>query len=123
MCKATVEDSQKLYLSRSVWSLQNVFKEDHLLREELFFCVIQERLKADIRTSYVWLTKSHEDQIKTEEEVKQAITVLSQMCAVDEHDLTDLDRLVKRLQGAVQQELKEFMAFPLHLLDNITLPS
>lgn len=71
----------------------------------------------------MWLTKSHEDQIKTEEEVKQAITMLSQMCAVDEHDLTDLDRLVKRLQGAVQQELKEFMAFPLHLLDNITLPS
>jgi len=71
----------------------------------------------------VWLTKSHEDQIKTEEGVKQAITMLSQMCAVDEHDLTDLDRLVKRLRGAVQQELKEFMAFPLHLLDNITLPS
>lgn len=71
----------------------------------------------------MWLTKSHEDQIKTEEEVTQAITMLSQMCAVDEHNLTDLDRLVKHLQGAVQQELKEFMAFPLHLLDNVTLPS
>jgi hypothetical protein len=71
----------------------------------------------------VWLVKSREDEIKTEEKVKQAITMLSQMCAVDEHDLTVLDRLVKRLQGAVKQELKEFIAFPLHLLDNITLPS
>jgi hypothetical protein len=71
----------------------------------------------------MWLTKAHEDQNKTEEEVKQAIMMLSQICALDEHDLTDFDRLAKRLQGAVQQELKEFMAFPLHLLDNITLSS
>jgi hypothetical protein len=70
----------------------------------------------------VWLTKSHEGQIKTEEKVKQQITTLSQMCAMDKYDLMALDRLVKRLQGAVQQELKEFIAFPLHLLDNITLP-
>jgi glutaredoxin 2 len=71
----------------------------------------------------MWLTKSREDLVKTEENVKQHITKLSQICSVDEHDLTDLDRLIKRLQGAVQQELKEFIAFPLHLLDNLTLPS
>lgn len=71
----------------------------------------------------MWLTKLREDQIKTEEKVKQHITKRSQICSVDEHDLTDLDRLIKRLQGAVQQELKEFIAFPLHLLDNLTLPS
>lgn len=71
----------------------------------------------------MWLTKSREGQIKTEEKVKQELTTMSQMCAMDEHDLTALDKLVKRLQGAVQQELKEFIAFPLHLLDNITLPS
>jgi hypothetical protein len=55
--------------------------------------------------------------------VKQEIVELSQMCAVDEHDITALERLLKRLQGAVHQELKEFVAFPLHLLDNISLSS
>jgi len=37
VCKATVEGSQKLYLSLSAYSLQNVSKEDQLLRVEVFF--------------------------------------------------------------------------------------
>jgi hypothetical protein len=70
----------------------------------------------------MWLTKSYAGQIETAEKLKQEITKLSQTCALDKCGMTTLDASVKGLQSAFQHELKEFMALPLHLLDNITLP-
>jgi uncharacterized protein involved in exopolysaccharide biosynthesis len=60
--------------------------------------------------------------METEEKLEQEITKLSKIFALDEHGVTALDASVKGLQSAVQQELKEFMALPVYLLDNITLP-
>jgi hypothetical protein len=42
---------------------------------------------------------------------------------MDEHSMTALDASVKGLRSAMQQELKEFMALPLHFLENVRLPS
>jgi hypothetical protein len=71
----------------------------------------------------MWLAKSLAGQIETEEKLKQEITKLSQICALDKCGMTTLDESVNGLQGAFQHELKEFMALPLHFLDNITLSS
>jgi hypothetical protein len=60
--------------------------------------------------------------METEEKVKQELTKLSEIFAMDERGVTALAASVKGLQNAVQQELKEFMAFPLHLLDNVSPP-
>lgn len=79
-------------------------------------------MQADVRTNYMWLTRSHAGQIETKEKLKQEITKLSEIFALDEHGVTALDASVKGLQNAVQQELEEFMALPVHLLDNVTLP-
>jgi hypothetical protein len=58
--------------------------------------------------------------METEEKVKQELTKLSEVFAMGEHGVTALAASVKELQNAVQQELKEFMALPLHLLDNVS---
>jgi hypothetical protein len=79
-------------------------------------------VQADVRTNYIWLTSSHAGQIETEEKLKQEITKLSKIVALDEHGVTTLDASVKRLQNAVQQELKDFMVLPVYLIDNVTLP-
>jgi hypothetical protein len=71
----------------------------------------------------MWLTRSHAGHIETEEKLEQEIAKLSKIFALDEHGVTALDASMKGLRSAVQQELKEFMALPLHLLDNVTLPS
>jgi hypothetical protein len=84
--------------------------------------VLQERLQADLRTNSVWLRKSFAGQIETAEKLKQEITKLSQTCGLDKSGMTTLDVAVRGLQGSLQLELKEFMALPLHLLHNITLP-
>lgn len=89
----------------------------------MYYDVLQETLRADLRTNSLWLTKSHAGQIETAEKLKQEITKLSQTCALDKCGMTTLDASVKGLRGAFQHELKEFMALPIHLLDNIALPS
>jgi hypothetical protein len=55
--------------------------------------------------------------------LKQEVVKLSKIFAVDEHGMIALDTSVKGLKSAVQQELKEFIALPLHLLENVRLPS
>jgi hypothetical protein len=75
-----------------------------------------------MRTNFIWLTKSRAGHIETEAKLKQEVTKLSQIFALDKYGMTTLDASVKGLQGAYEHEFEEFMVFPLHLLDNMTLP-
>lgn len=82
-----------------------------------------EQLEADIKTNYVWLKKSYSNHSKAHECLQQLLVRLPKMCSLDKYGITNLDITMKEQQSSFQQEFKEFMELPLHVFDNLTLPS
>ena len=71
----------------------------------------------------MWLKKSYSNHNKAHESLQQHLARLPKMCSLDKCGATNLDVAMKELQSAFQQEFKEFMELPLHVFDNLTLPS